>query len=624
MGSLKDQIKTPIVILYNIRTEAVASNIRDIAPGVDVVSFKYKYDDENDDECTIKIQSASTEWLDSLNITINTTGTDVDNKVIHLSWGYVGGPITSRRTVVVRDVKSHYGSNEIYTELICSDFTTYLKLTQSSFINKISPIEYIKQYCTGVVNIIIKAQGKLLYKQDIDEKYGATKDILNVTVTEKNKLWDYIEGLTGEESKSPKRSAKYEVTTEAIPTGTWYESDDGSVREFLEKERDVNVISKSPYSVLVGIMQKAPNGPWYISGRDNTLIIHNRTLGGGNYKNYRYAAEPGDLIDFSAETKYENFMKRSISYNSMDPLTRQAKFLDSYVKALLKAKRPGDILESNLPDTEREKKLQEWLDLYQGGYQTLKTLYSKYEVTSLGNIFMVDEYRSYDPSKEKPKVLNPITYNKFGPSDFVDLSQVVQDGIYYTTPVADDEEELNLVNNAARQLAMEKEEAKIIIEGDPDIRSGYTIGILGVQRIHKGNYYIKTCEHQISNMGYKVTMDGFKVVDDTGVLNFKTNESYITAETIVDGKLEETMRISHKEKFDIEGDLFRRWKIKVSDKATYNYSASFGQQNSVDVIDYKYVDFKEYLSNHPDTKAQDIIKLWKEGKLVIEENTEAR
>ena len=57
------------------------------------------------------------------------------------------------------------------------------------------------------------------------------------------------------------------------------------------------------------MMQLAPQGPWFVSGRDNNLYIHNRNLGGSTYRIYPYGKEPGYLIDFSPETKYEAFSK---------------------------------------------------------------------------------------------------------------------------------------------------------------------------------------------------------------------------------------------------------------------------------------------------------------------------
>lgn len=626
MGKLSDPLKSPVINIYNINTELVASSEKGITPGVSVVSMTYKYSDEDDDECSIKIQASHNDWLDMLDLYIDVHGKKQDAKVLYLSWGYIGGPSTSRRTVVVRDMKSKYGPNAIWTTLICSDFTTYLKTTQSPFIEQISPIDYIRKHCTGVVNIIIKVSGKLLYTQGIDERLGKVNTNLEVTVFDKRLLWDYTGDTTVHFSQYYSKGirAKYKATEEVVPVGKWYDIEDDAVKEFLEKERHVNTISKSPYAILMGVMHKAPFGPWFISGRDNTLIIHNRGLSGNAYKYYVYNQEPGYLIDFTVETKYENFIKRSISYNNLDPETKKAKFLEGYIKALLKTRSPKQILESNESDEDKQEKLEAWLALYQGSYQNLRTEADKYEITAKGKLYFVDSYRSFDPTKDtKHKLLNPLVHQNYGPSDFVDLSQVIQDGIYYTSPISDLSENSNVVTNAARKLAMEKEEAKMTIEGDPLLKSDIIVGIRGVQKVHQGNYYIKVCSHILSSVGYKVNLEAFKIVSGTSIEQHITDEGY-TIETItIDGEEKKEMKISHKDKYFLEQKLFEI-KVKLKHENDQGPSLLPGQEFPDVSNPEVYIDFKEFLETHTDKPMKELIKNYKEGRVKFNVNTEDR
>lgn len=619
MGNQNDSLKSVIVNVYNINTDLVASSNSELTPGVGIVSLKYKYDDDNEDECVIKIQATHNDWLDKLGLHIDVDNDTTEAMVIRVSWGYIGGPFTPVRTVVVRDIKSKYGPNVIWTELHCTDFTTYLKLTQSPFIEKLSPIDYIRRYCTEKVGVTIIVDGEILYEQGIDEKYGQVDKSLEVLVIPPGTMESYknhLEGIPSNYTNKPK--AIYKVTEKDIDVGQWYDIENTEVKEFLEKVRDLNVVSKSPFTVLKGIMEKAPKGPWYITGRDNTLMVHNRSLKAGVYKAYHYQGEPGDLLDFTVETKYDTFSKRNISFNGLDPQAKAAKFLDAYMESLEKLDSPEKILKSASSDEEKAKKLMEWLNVKQNGYQRFATSRTPYQVWSSGKANFT-EYATYNPSIKKPlpKALDPLTLASKAPLSEADLDYVIQTGIYYSTPISDMDENTNVVNNSARKLAMEKEEAKFLVEGDPTLRTGFIVSIAGVLKVHRGRYYIKSCEHEISTMGYKTTMDTFKLVSGTGITHYNTDEKYTTDD-------EGNIVIDHAEKEETEYNLFRRLEVKVAAKGKTKFSANIGLQSGSAEKVYEYISLDEYLKLQPDTKMDDIVKLYKVGKIRFVENTEIR
>jgi len=86
---------------------------------------------------------------------------------------------------------------------------------------------------------------------------------------------------------------------------------------------------------------------------------------------------------------------------------------------------------------------------------------------------------------------------------------------WFTMPLLSYDEMVAVTNNKQRGLAMEKEEADIIIEGDPHIKSEYTIRVTNVHEQHEGHYYIKKCRHQLTEQGYKTTLECLKVVPDS-------------------------------------------------------------------------------------------------------------
>ena len=145
MPGLNDPIKTVFISVYDMVGNQLASTVGD--GQVSVVSIRYKYDDEDDDICTIKLQMADPKALDTLNIERGTK--------LQLIFGYLGNPVSPIAHVLVRDMTSKYGTNVIYTELQCTDYLTWLKVQRSSDVANGSIIDYIKAQVYGKYKIVI-------------------------------------------------------------------------------------------------------------------------------------------------------------------------------------------------------------------------------------------------------------------------------------------------------------------------------------------------------------------------------------------------------------------------------------------------------------------------------------
>ena len=156
MANLTDSIKTPFIsVIHNQTGQLLATNFGD--GDAIVVSFRYKYDDEDDDICTIKIQTSKPKAIDRMNIARGTS--------LQIVWGYLGGMASPNATVLVRDLTSKYGNNIIYTELECTDFLTYLKMTRSSDVGTGSIIDYLKAQVYGRYKIVVKDRSNYIYAQ---------------------------------------------------------------------------------------------------------------------------------------------------------------------------------------------------------------------------------------------------------------------------------------------------------------------------------------------------------------------------------------------------------------------------------------------------------------------------
>lgn len=593
-------LKTPKVELFNFNGALIASTMEGHPIGI--VSVKYRFDDEEDDRCLIKIQATDAKYIDLIDIRRRDR--------LYINWGYVNGQMSGRVMVVVRDLKSKYGPNIVYTELECTDAATFLKLSKSQDSTTISLIGYMKEYCVSKLKIVIKESGKILYKQGINKKAGDGLVVVSVP-----------EGL-GFKDPFQEEGSDILLQESDYEAGSWF--GEGVVRTFLEKEIDLVTTGRSPYVVIREKMRLCPNGPWYVSGRGNTLIVHNRNLGNKVYRNYIYKGEPGDLIDFTASTKYENFEKRTATQSGVDPLTKSTYFIDSYLDILESLKGFKEIVEDkNSSEEKKEEELRKWLYVYNNSYKRYKTGKLPVEFTADGNIWPVDEWTDYDrrgipleENADKTRAVNPSDLIKYGETVFNPV-KVIGRAFLYSSPVESwDEVNANLANTL-RGMEMEKEEAKIIVEGDPNLINDLVVNISNVQAAHKGNYYIKVCEHEISGQGYKVMIDSIKVVEEARLKIYQES-----------GKQEEDtdgLKFNAEERYSLEENIFRKWDIKVwvkkAHSATQGFEVSMGQVGEGYQGD-EFIPLDEYLpSQGPDVNIEkSLLGLYEKGDLRFSSN----
>ena len=605
-------VKTPKMELYNFNGNLIASNMEEYPIGV--VSIRYKFDDEEDDRCLIKIQASDTTFIDLIDIRRKDR--------LYVNWGYINGRTTGKVMVVVRDIKSKYGPNITWTELECSDAATFLKLTKSQDALTTSLIDYMKDYCVSKLKIIIKESGKILYKQGINTKAGDELKLEVVSVPE---------GL-GFKDPYQEPGSDTRLQEESYKPGTWF--GDGVVKDFLEKEVDLVTAGRSPYIIIREKMRLCPNGPWYVSGRGNTLFIHNRNLGGKIYKGYVYKGEPGDLIDFTAATKYENFEKRTATQMGVDPLSKSTHFIDAYLEILEKLKSFKEIIEDkNSTQAKKEDELQVWLYVYNNGYKRYKAGKLPVEITADGNTWPVKEWSDYlrrgiplAELTDKTKTEYPSDITKYGETTFNPV-KVIGRTFLYSAPIESwDEANANMANTL-RGMEMEKEEGKFIVEGDPDLINDLVVNIANVQATHKGNYYIKVCEHEISQSGYKCTMDSLKIVEEAKIRVYQESG---TQEEDIDG-----LKFQAQERYSLEENVFRKWDIKIWIKRGVRYLSADPMVSNT-VGDYAYdvgdwvslEDFQAQLGPDEDIEKA-LLNLYDTGNLKfssnqVEPNTEVR
>ena len=540
MADLNDPLKAVFIAVYDMVGNQLASSVEE--GDLSVVSVRYKYDDEDDDTCTIKFQMSNPKSLDILKIVRGTK--------LQVIWGYLNNPVSPTTTVVVRDMTSKYGSNIIYTELECTDYLTYLKVARSPDVAEGSVVEFIKAQVYGRYNIVIKDRGNRVYSQSKRIEGEEYDELIQVTAPEN---WPRFAGnvMFDPLDDNPSDDIETFLVKDDPGIGRWYVGEAHPLREYLEKNNKIPTSNRSIFVVLQDLMKTCPNGPWFVTGRGGTLLIHNRDLGRTIYKAYKYMDEPGSLIDFTPKTKFENFDKQMISYAGMDPKDRRNFFIDDYRIALTTQRNPKEILEDKkITPEEKAIELKEYTQLRLRGYATFGHEAREgafFDPGGPSQLFLPGKFD--EPYIKKPGFIGPAVADHSrveNPDPMVrkeeggfdpEIHDQILRAIWYTFPLLTFNEAVNQTNNRQRQLAMDKEEAKIILEGDPWIMSEHTIRITNVHSQHEGHYYIKKCEHIVTNQGYKTQLDCLKVVPEAKIktLSNITKDEYL----IEDESLEE-------------------------------------------------------------------------------------
>jgi len=516
MPDLFDPLKALYVSIYDddgvqLATTAVDGN-------VSVVSFRYKFDDEDNDVCTIKLQSKEPLAFDRLSI-------GRGSKLL-IKWGYLNNRVSPFVYVAVRDVTSKYGMNIIYTELECTDLLTYMKTARADDVGEGSYIDYIRAQCYGRYNIVIKDRGKKVYAQARRKKREINKEVIA-----KQESFDDPPIYNPMFEPAPEGTSYIYKEVTDLEIGTWFENDPSNpVREFLEADsRSIITSQRSQYVVMSEFFKTCPSGPWYITGRGDTLYIHNRDLGKTIYRSYKYMAEPGDLIDITAKTKYENFEKQVVSYLGLDPADRKNFYIDDYREALYKQKNLKEILENKqISDEEKKAQIKDYLQLRYESYPLQGSLEVEGALIPFGSdkklFFIGGKYHKaymdklglpYSEKSDKTKLFTD-PWIRGGKEGFNPLlHDPILRAIWITIPLVSMNEIIAVTNNRQRELEMEKEEAKIIVEGDPYLCSERTVFVSNIHKQHVGHYYIKKCEHVITTQGYKTTLECLKVVPES-------------------------------------------------------------------------------------------------------------
>jgi len=568
MANLQDSVKTPIIIIYDVNGQELITSFGEA--GMSVVDMRYLYDDEDDDICKIKIQADKVNPLDLINITYGT------NLVVQ--WGYAGGPVSPKATVVVRDIKTKYGADIIWVDLECTDYVTYLKTSKGDSSDQVTILEYLAIKSSSErgysYKVVIKEFGNIVYKQS-KEKLPEKETEWHTGLKYEGPNFDPWEDGAGLIKKVIEKIFDDATKTQINPppsNGEIYLGISDELSDFLNKERNFTDGNRSPYQVLRDVFKYAPNGPWYISGRGDTILIHNRYLGSVPLKTYNYNQEPGYLIDLDIASKYEAFEQRSVSSPYMSPEEKIAYYEDIYIKELENLQDLNKIItDKSISKYTRRQLLTNFLATYRASHiyrvQRLDLMAYRAGGYVKGNLFPADQKYTTgqfiidDPSKNLIEGHVAPVGMVYDPNFIPEFQTPIPFHVYMLAGQTSDERR-DMIDNIAREAEMDKIEANMIIEGDPILITETIVRLGNIQEVHSGDYYIKKAEHVITKQGYKTNCEAFKIMPKAALMGIsQTARQAIVDENgniIEGGEGQEVI-----DRFHREEALFNGWNLQI-------------------------------------------------------------
>lgn len=621
MADSRDPIKTPVVHIFNSNGEEIINSLG--INGLSVVELKYNFDDEDDDECSIKLRASSSSVLDGTTIKYGSR--------LIVQWGYIGGPLSAKAVVVVRDIQTKYGNNVIWVMLQCTDYVTYLKTSRGDDAEEFSILEYIEHKCSSErgfsYKVVIKQFGEVVYKHGKDKKEELSENFGTTRLAFHFNFDPYKDGFKLRLKTVPvKRGKEGEEFSEIPKDGEMYDGIKSELEQFLLKKRNFTDGNRSPYQVLQDLFRYAPFGPWFVSGRGDTILIHNRNVFEEPFLYLNYQSEPGNLIDLTITSKYESFEQRTVSSPHLNPEDKIAYYEDVYLKELESTRDIEKIIFNRvLTDQQRKQELKKFLAIFRASKTHKIERQLMYYGTEGG--LRKGNIDTHDPNDLTGVNFTPTYFDREGTviyggaKDDVRMQQGVMkdygaEGIIfdpnytpewqnvtpffvYLLPGATENETRDMMDNISRALEMDKVEARMIIEGDPRIISEAVVRLGNIQRIHKGDYYLKKVEHTVTENGFKVTMEAFKVMTKPSMSGITSKvEKGLTPDA------PDVIKQYHREQA-----LFKNWGllVKVGTKRSVGIGVTGGSAyNSKEYPIYE--DLNEYILSREDIPIDELVK----------------
>lgn len=443
-----------------------------------ICNFKYKYDEENDDECKIKIRVVKQEQL-------NNPIFNVDTK-LKVQWGYVlpqGKILKSHlRLVCIRDKEKDYKADGITLELICTDAISYLKNIRCTMVSDHDNLgDFIQEIGQGKykATITVKGKTKLIAKQN----FKKPQIIEDKTPIEKLKEIPKP-GINDIDSRNKQKSID-----------NWNKFDKNIKENFewyKEPDKVIKGKSKAIPQEIEDRLNEEPGGPYYLNTRDDSINIIKRDFNQVPFAKYTYAGGHGELIEFKPKSKVIKTNSDETESTHVDPRTKKINNV-KMVKAVAHKDLPIGVTPADV------------LKFYKG-MKTVFDLAWKYPLNQpdikdvkLHRVVKKGDYVNPNNTDGSTRVAS-----KF----YFEYDQVVSARSLIQTPLFNELKRQAFMENYIGKKIERKYESDAKVIGDPSLVNSKVYRFENLGEEDNGNWYAAAIEHEIDEKsGYLCKFD---------------------------------------------------------------------------------------------------------------------
>lgn len=453
-----------------------------------IENFKYRYDEENDDECTIKIGLIKVEQLNSPYFK--------EDVVLKVQWGYIlpQGEIlkSAKRTIAIRYVNPDYKTTGIELELIGTDLVSYLKNIRT---NKTSDTDLLELYIAEIIGGQFIATKTIKGKTKVINRYSGK--VAQGQIAIGTNASDQFK--TVPEYRSEVQSENKIDTTHAEIAGTLGYNDN-----IIIKENDLVIKGKSKVitQAIEERLNEEPDGPLYLEGRDNVLNIIKRDFTQPVYKQYTYRGGSGELMDFKANTNEVICRDDEAENNFVNPVTKKVETS----RTGHAVEHEGEYAELGLPEGITKLDVLKW--------------YAAFEEAAKQNLKGENILNQNDLNFATFKKMRTAPRGHYGNANNMGSTRVakgpevfgynmtIPTKVLLSSPLINRVRRERILENYMMKKIEKKYEARVKVMGDPSLISSRIYDFLNLSNIDKGKWYAISVEHEINvGQGYLCMMD---------------------------------------------------------------------------------------------------------------------
>lgn len=506
-----------------------------LIPG-EISDFKYTYAEDDSDGC----------WFDIKFLPLNAPDLPMFQEKTRLDviWGYVKGPKT-KRAIFINDVDWVYDDEYVTAMIDASDKAVSTKQSSSNTLHSDANL-------LGIANTIAKKHGLKSYiGVEVSDADNPNPNIILTEAEKKGKNFIEIIKLTEQKRKNLKKIIYFEAI-DAQKHMDYLKAKDSARDKFrsnstvgflLPTKQDFNTLPSNIIGKKMDLLKEVLNSfkssmdipqanksdlqllkdqamkqgdEYLIESRDDAIYLHMRNFNQAPYKSYIWHGGTGELIDFRPRTNNKGRKGTSVNMqftgwdkenkqffsgdaNTLNDKTRNT--LSKYEEDLASLKDDPD---NKIVGRTYSNKFLATVTGYSMGGGTDKT------VTNLKIFIPIT-------ALDRKNLLNA-TLDAFGGHNKP----------LHDPTAGSPEDAFNNASNLRNNSALKKHHGSFKMTGDPGMKCGILITVLGLAKKHAGNYYVYKVTHH-------VTKDGGYIIDGEVIRkghNIRPNNNYTAARAV--------------------------------------------------------------------------------------------